>query len=216
MQLSRKIKICRQENRLTQEGFAHSLNVSRKTVSGWENGRSYPDLTTLIKISDLYNISLDVLLKDSSGTIDYYQSHITNNIKIQKRTLILYVFLIINFVLLLIQYLTSWKAPYHSVIIFFLVSLISYLILYPAKNKFNSIKYLFRFSISFISTFFIYSIGPVFSNNFVFSKTDVYWNFGIIIAAFFVDFLLSLATVVLIFFIPKEVIDHFKESNYSK
>lgn len=137
MQLSKKIKICRQENKLTQEDFAQSLNVSRKTVSGWENGRSFPDITTLIRISDVYNISLDILLKDSSGTIDYYQTHITNNIKIQKRTLILYFILIVSFVLLFIQYLTNWKAPYHSVIVTFLVSLVSYLILYPTKYRPN-------------------------------------------------------------------------------
>lgn len=49
MQFSKKIKICRQKNKLTQEKFAQSLNVSRKTISGWENGRSFPDITTLIK-----------------------------------------------------------------------------------------------------------------------------------------------------------------------
>ena len=49
MQFSKKSKICRQKNKLTQEKFAQALNVSRKTISGWENGRSFPDITTLIK-----------------------------------------------------------------------------------------------------------------------------------------------------------------------
>lgn len=210
MQLSKKIKICRQENKLTQEKFGQSLNVSRKTVSGWENGRSFPDITTLIKISDEYNISLDKLLKDSKGTIDYYQSQITNNIKTQKKVCYLYIFLILNFILSVVQYVTSWKAPYHIVMITFLFSLIYYLVLYPVKYKFDSIKYLFKFSIFFVVIFFLYSVMFVLSSNFAISKVDVYFNFGIVVGAFFVAFLLSLATVVLIFFVPKKISDQFK------
>ena len=38
-------------------------NVTRQTVSNWENEKSYPDLSTLVKISDEFNVSLDILLK---------------------------------------------------------------------------------------------------------------------------------------------------------
>ena len=39
------------------------FSVTRQTVSNWENEKSYPDLSTLVKISDEFNVSLDVLLK---------------------------------------------------------------------------------------------------------------------------------------------------------
>lgn len=64
MQLGQTIKIIRKENNLTQEGFAEIFNVTRQTVSNWENEKSYPDLLTLIAISDNFNISLDKMLKE--------------------------------------------------------------------------------------------------------------------------------------------------------
>ncbi|MFR3342961.1 MAG: helix-turn-helix domain-containing protein [Anaerobutyricum sp.] len=53
----------KKERGLTQEAFAKMYNVTRQTVSNWENEKSYPDLSTLVKISDEFNVSLDILLK---------------------------------------------------------------------------------------------------------------------------------------------------------
>ena len=64
MQLGQRIQHIRRANNLTQEEFAKIFNVTRQTVSNWENEKSYPDLFTLIKISDSFNISLDKLLKE--------------------------------------------------------------------------------------------------------------------------------------------------------
>lgn len=64
MQLGQTIKVIRKENNLTQEGFAELFHVTRQTVSNWENEKSYPDLLTLIAISDEFNISLDKMLKE--------------------------------------------------------------------------------------------------------------------------------------------------------
>ena len=63
MQLGQAIAQIRKERGLTQEAFAKAFNVTRQTVSNWENEKSYPDLSTLVKISDEFNVSLDVLLK---------------------------------------------------------------------------------------------------------------------------------------------------------
>lgn len=48
---------------LTQQTVATRLHVSRQTISSWETGHSYPDITSLIALSDLYQLSLDDLLK---------------------------------------------------------------------------------------------------------------------------------------------------------
>lgn len=64
MQLGQTLKDIRKENNLTQEKFAELFNVTRQTVSNWENEKSYPDLLTLITISDKFNISLDQMLKE--------------------------------------------------------------------------------------------------------------------------------------------------------
>ncbi|MGM0124029.1 hypothetical protein IGI37_001403 [Enterococcus sp. AZ194] len=57
------LKNRRTELGLTQEELADKLFVSRQTVSNWENGKNYPDIPTLIAISEHYSLSLDYLLK---------------------------------------------------------------------------------------------------------------------------------------------------------
>ena len=63
MELGKKIAEIRIENSLTQEGLAEICSVTRQTISNWENGKSYPDLETLVLISDTFDVSLDAMLK---------------------------------------------------------------------------------------------------------------------------------------------------------
>ncbi|GEK28943.1 helix-turn-helix domain-containing protein [Furfurilactobacillus siliginis] len=72
MTFGEKIRSIRGRERLTQQGLADVLFVSRKTVSSWENGRSYPDIHTLIMISDRYNLTLDVLLREDVNMLEKY------------------------------------------------------------------------------------------------------------------------------------------------
>lgn len=72
MDFKTKMKSLRVQNHFTQEEIAHKLFVSRKTISSWENGRSYPDINTLIKISDVYCISLDKLLREDEIMLKQY------------------------------------------------------------------------------------------------------------------------------------------------
>lgn len=64
MTLGNNIKRIRKEAKLSQEDFAEKFCVTRQTVSNWENSKSYPDLETIIRISDSFEISLDILLKE--------------------------------------------------------------------------------------------------------------------------------------------------------
>lgn len=78
MEFAVKIKHYRQQNDWTQQVIAEKLAVSRKTISSWENGRSYPDVFMLVQLSDLYHISLDDLLREDHEMIDNYkQEHVT-------------------------------------------------------------------------------------------------------------------------------------------
>lgn len=70
MQLGQMIVKLRKEQGLTQETFAKKFNVTRQTVSNWENEKSYPDLHTLVKISDEFNLSLDILLKGNPTMVN--------------------------------------------------------------------------------------------------------------------------------------------------
>lgn len=64
MKIGDKIKEERLRKEWTQEQLAQLLNVSRSTVSSWEVARNYPDLETIVAISDLFGISLDKLLRE--------------------------------------------------------------------------------------------------------------------------------------------------------
>ncbi len=64
MTMGEKIAKLRKEHNLTQEQFAEIINVSRQSVSKWELGTTYPDTEKLIRISKLFDCSLDYLLKD--------------------------------------------------------------------------------------------------------------------------------------------------------
>ena len=79
MNLGDKILKIRKDNKMSQEQFAEILNVTRQTVSNWENGKNYPDIETLIKISDKFNVSLDILLKGDKEMIKDINKKIKNN-----------------------------------------------------------------------------------------------------------------------------------------
>lgn len=64
MQFGEKLKDARQGKELTQEAVAKEIGVSRQSLSNWENDRTYPDLASVLKLSDLYGLSLDDLLRE--------------------------------------------------------------------------------------------------------------------------------------------------------
>lgn len=63
MEIKDKIQQLRKNKNLSQERLAEELNISRQAVAKWENGETLPDINNLIQISDIFNISLDRLLK---------------------------------------------------------------------------------------------------------------------------------------------------------
>lgn len=63
MEISSQIRACRQAAGLSQEQLAERVFVTRQTVSNWENDRSYPDIHSLVLLSTLFGVSLDILVK---------------------------------------------------------------------------------------------------------------------------------------------------------
>jgi len=66
MDIHNKIIQLRRERGFSQEVFAHKLDVSRQAVSKWELGQSVPDVDNILRMADLFGVSLDYLLKDES------------------------------------------------------------------------------------------------------------------------------------------------------
>lgn len=101
MDIGSKIKKSRTDARITQEQASEALGVSRQTVSNWENERSYPDIISVLKMSDLYGVSLDYLLKGEAsmkGYLDYIEES-TNTVKSKAR---------LSRLILVISYLVIW------------------------------------------------------------------------------------------------------------
>lgn len=64
MHFNEKVKEIRKKQNFTQEQFAEKIFVSRNAVAKWESDRGYPDIQNLITISEVFEISLDELVKN--------------------------------------------------------------------------------------------------------------------------------------------------------
>lgn len=73
MEIGKKLKKARLEAKLTQEQAAQRLFVSRQTISNWENEKTYPDIASVVRLSDLYSISLDQLLKGDAEMLEHLE-----------------------------------------------------------------------------------------------------------------------------------------------
>ena len=63
MELNEQIKKYRTEMNISQEELAEKIYVTRQSISNWENGKTYPDIHSLLLLSSLFGTSLDQLVK---------------------------------------------------------------------------------------------------------------------------------------------------------
>ena len=63
MEIGKQIKKYRTEMKFSQEELSEKIFVSRQTISNWENNKNYPDVKSLLLLSSLFNVSLDILIK---------------------------------------------------------------------------------------------------------------------------------------------------------
>lgn len=63
MEIGRQIKKYRHALALSQEDLAEKVFVTRQTISNWENAKNYPDINSLVLLSQLFGVSLDILVK---------------------------------------------------------------------------------------------------------------------------------------------------------
>lgn len=73
MKIGKQLKEARTALGLTQEKVADEIQVTRQTISNWETEKSYPDIISVIKLSDLYHVSLDVLLKGDKEMMNHLE-----------------------------------------------------------------------------------------------------------------------------------------------
>lgn len=107
MNVGQKLKESRTKSKMTQEQVAEKLFVSRQTISNWENEKSYPDIISVIKLSDLYSISLDELLKGDEKMVEHLQES-TNVVKSNK---MLMTAILVNIIVFLIFFIAASYVP---------------------------------------------------------------------------------------------------------
>ena len=117
MKFKEKMIMLRKQHNLSQEKVAEKLKVARQTVSKWELGETTPEMDKLIMISELYNITLDELVKEENQEKIVNDPNNTNSqklagmtIKILKGIGIFIIILVILYVFLMIIGLIAFNS----------------------------------------------------------------------------------------------------------
>ena len=134
MEIGKKLKEARLNRDLTQEVIAEKLNVSRQTISNWENEKSYPDIISVIALSDLYSVSLDELLKGDQKMAEHLEES-TNVVKSNKKLTGAILLNIILMILLIALNMLLPEGTYYLVIVFCVVIMSSSVLLYQIIKR---------------------------------------------------------------------------------
>ena len=134
MEIGKKLKNARIEAGLTQEKAAEKINVSRQTISNWENEKSYPDIISVIALSDLYSVSLDELLKGDQKMAEHLEES-TNVVKSNKKLTGAILLNIILMILLIALNMLLPEGTYYLVLVFCVVIMSSSALLYQIIKR---------------------------------------------------------------------------------
>ncbi len=89
MDVGIRIKKYREKQNISQDELAEKIFVSRQTISNWENSKSYPDIKSLLLLSDIFKVSLDDFMK---GDIEKIKK-LVNTQKVREFNIIGYIYL---------------------------------------------------------------------------------------------------------------------------
>lgn len=134
MEIGKKLKNARIEAGLTQEKAAEKIDVSRQTISNWENEKSYPDIISVIALSELYSVSLDELLKGDQKMAEHLEES-TNVVKSNKKLTGAILLNIILMILLIALNMLLPEGTYYLVIVFCVVIMSSSALLYQIFKR---------------------------------------------------------------------------------
>ena len=109
MEIGKQIRKYRTGHNLSQDDLADKVYVTRQTISNWENDRNYPDIRSLVLLSNVFGISLDILVK---GDLEQMKEEIkAEDIHKFKRDSWVYAVMLIGMMVLpmpLVRYLKVW------------------------------------------------------------------------------------------------------------
>ena len=134
MEIGKKLKDARMRSGFTQESVAEKVNVSRQTISNWENEKSYPDIISVIELSNLYSISLDELLKGDEKMMEHLEES-TNVVKSTRKLIGAILLNIITVILLVTLSMFLPDRSYYLLVVFCLAIASSSVFLYQMIKR---------------------------------------------------------------------------------
>ncbi|MGN8168202.1 MULTISPECIES: helix-turn-helix transcriptional regulator [Lactobacillaceae] len=207
MKFQEKIKTLRLQGKMTQEAMAKSLLVSRKTVSSWENGRNYPDIKTLVKISDVFSVSLDTLLREDQVMTD----RLSELEKLSKKNLrifkVSYGFMVVLTVLSYVSSMTRIYYPRNGwLVIFYVTSVAICLTHFPLtghqlREWFVSFDHLLLFLLILIGTGYL-----ALHASFIATGESAFYLTGTIVGAIFGGLIRVVSVMAIVIFSPDKVL----------
>lgn len=134
MEIGKKLKDARMRSGFTQESVAEKINVSRQTISNWENEKSYPDIISVIELSNLYSISLDELLKGDEKMMEHLEES-TNVVKSTRKLIGAILLNLITVILLVTLSMFLPDRSYYLLVVFCLAIASSSVLLYQMIKR---------------------------------------------------------------------------------
>ena len=134
MEIGKKLKDARMKSGFTQETVAEKINVSRQTISNWENEKSYPDIISVIALSDLYSTSLDDLLKGDREMMEHLEE-CTNVVKSTQKLIGAIILNAVTVILLITLSMLLPDMSYYLLVVFCLSIMSSSVLLYQIIKR---------------------------------------------------------------------------------
>ncbi len=134
MEIGKKLKDARMKSGFTQETVAEKINVSRQTISNWENEKSYPDIISVIALSDLYSTSLDDLLKGDREMMEHLEE-CTNVVKSTQKLIGAIILNAVTVILLITLSMLLPDKSYYLLVVFCLAIMSSSVLLYEIIKR---------------------------------------------------------------------------------
>ena len=134
MEIGKKLKDARMKSGFTQENVAEKINVSRQTISNWENEKSYPDIISVIALSDLYSTSLDDLLKGDREMVEHLEE-CTNVVKSTQKLIGAIILNAVTVILLITLSMLLPDKSYYLLVVFCLAIMSSSVLLYQIIKR---------------------------------------------------------------------------------
>ncbi len=141
MKISERLREARLQANLSQEKLAEEIYVSRQTISNWENGKTYPDIMSILLLSDLYEISLDELLKGDKAMVKYLEES-TNTVESNKKIIFGIIANIIIFSLMILFSGFLEENKYYLMSVFIVAVITTSVLFYQIIKKIGSLQQL--------------------------------------------------------------------------